>query len=186
MFLFLIFNDLNIIFYMNENLINNVDFTINKCYICFDSCDDKSPCDCDVYVHMDCLIKFAKKNKKNSVICTICKKEIKKLEQTEVTTNMIMRTNYDVTQFSICMALFYFFLLFVYYALGLSTILFITNFIFDYNIILYPDIRRNSFIHIISLAIGYLEYNIFYKLIKNCIDYYKERISRNRLLQIEN
>ena len=55
---------------MNENLINNVDFTINKCYICFDSCDDKSPCDCDVYVHMECLIKFAKKNKKNSVICT--------------------------------------------------------------------------------------------------------------------
>ena len=97
-----------------------------------------------------------------------------------------MRTNYDVTQFSICMALFYFFLLFVYYALGLSTILFITNFIFDYNIILYPDIRRNSFIHIVSLAIGYLEYNIFYKLIKNCVDYYKERINRNRLLQIEN
>lgn len=172
---------------MNENLINNVNFTINKCYICFDPCDVKSPCNCDIYVHMVCLIKFAKKNKKNSVICTICKKEIKKLEESnEITSNMIMRTNYDITQYSICIALFYFFLLFVYYALGLSTILFITNVILNYNIILYPDIRKNSFIHIASLSMGYLEYNIIYKSIKKCVDYYKERINRNRLLQIEN
>ena len=171
---------------MNEILINNLDFNINKCYICFDPCDVKSPCNCDIYVHMVCLIKFAKKNKKNSVICTICKKEIKKIKNNEITTNNIITTNNDVTQYSICMALFYFFLLFVYYALGLSTILFITNVILNYNIILYPDIRKNLFIHIGSLVMGYLEYNIIYKTIKKCVDYYKERINRNRLLQTDN
>ena len=152
---------------MNENLINNVNFTINKCYICFDPCDDKSPCDCDVYVHMDCLIKFAKKNKKNSVICTICKKEIKKLEESnEITSNMIMRTNYDITQYSICIALFYFFLLFVYYALGLSTILFITNVILNYNIILYPDIRKNSFITILRINLESMIVKYYHTILK--------------------
>ena len=184
---------------MNEILINNIDFNINKCYICFDPCDVKSPCNCDIYVHMVCLIKFAKKNKKKSVICTICKKEIKKITtnneittnnilatNNEITTNNIITTNNDVSQYSICIILFYFFLLFVYYALGLSTILFITNVILNYNIILYPDIRKNIFIHISSIVIGYSEYNIINKIIKNSVNYYKERISRNRLLQIEN
>lgn len=183
---------------MNETLINEFDtknLNENKCYICFDPCDNKSPCGCDLYVHMVCLIKFAQKNNKDSIKCTICKKEIKKLNlRNPNVNNNISNTNFILTnrlnQLTICYVLLNIFLFFVYYAFGLSTILFITKFILNYNIIIYIDLRKNSFIHISSLIIGFFEYNVITKLGNNCIVCIKNRYRRNNdddsLLQIEN
>ena len=139
-----------------ENLIEN------KCYICFDPCDVKSPCNCDTYVHMICLIKFAKKNNKKSIICTICKKEIKKIsESKEIHINRY------------CLLGYYFILLFVYYFLGLFSIMCFTHYVFDYDIILYIHYRINIIVHIASILLGYLEFKIILLILSPCIIYIK-------------
>ena len=47
---------------------------VSECYICQESCIEKSPCECQAYVHTDCLKKFCSIANKNS--CTICQTSI--------------------------------------------------------------------------------------------------------------
>lgn len=50
---------------------------LNQCYICFEDCDKKSTCDCNVFVHNQCLKKYIEKS--NNLNCSICKKEYKNI-----------------------------------------------------------------------------------------------------------
>ena len=155
---------------MEEGLLN-----INKCYICFDPCDVKSPCGCDVYVHLICLIKFARKNNKNSVVCTICKKEIKKLENDKKITNDYYR-NY-------CMLSYYFFSVIIYYFLGLLSIICFTHYLCNYDIILYFQYRINIIIHISSILLGYFEFKILLLILTPCINYIKVNYINENLIE---
>tara|TARA_B100001094_G_C17934173_1_gene672240 strand:+ start:335 stop:790 length:456 start_codon:yes stop_codon:yes gene_type:complete len=137
---------------INENLIEK------KCYICFDPCDTKSPCNCDTYVHMVCLIQFAKKNNKNIVSCTICKQNIKEIKELN-------------KKYNKCSILIYFLLLFVYYFLGLISIMFFTHYILDYDIILYIEYRINIIIHMGSILLGYVEFRLLLLILTPCINY---------------
>ena len=58
------------------------DLLRNECYICQDSCGEKSPCECEAYVHLHCLEKFT--DISENKICTICKTRI--VEDTDLDT----------------------------------------------------------------------------------------------------
>lgn len=46
----------------------------HECYICYEKCDEISPCECiDLYIHKKCLNTAIEKL--NNVNCTICKKQ---------------------------------------------------------------------------------------------------------------
>ncbi len=153
---------------INDHLIEK------KCYICFDPCDVKSPCGCDVYVHLICLIKFANKNNKNSIICTICKKEIKKL-------NMKLLNNKNYYN-----GLYYFIIILFSYLLGIFSIILFTNVIFNYNLELYIKYRINIIIHLASILVGFLELKLLYVIFNPCINWIKINYVQNNRLQIEN
>ena len=46
----------------------------NECYICQELCVKKSPCECEAYVHTNCLEKFT--DISENKYCTICKTRI--------------------------------------------------------------------------------------------------------------
>ena len=50
---------------------------LNQCYICFEDCNKKSTCDCNVFLHNECLKKYIEKS--NNLNCSICKKEYKNI-----------------------------------------------------------------------------------------------------------
>ena len=154
---------------MEEGLINT-----NKCYICFDPCDTKSPCECDTYVHMLCLLKFAKKNNKQIIVCTICKKEIKKLESIEQIDS--------INSNRFCLISYYFFSLIIYYFLGLFSIMCFTHYICDYDIVLYIQYKINIIVHIASFLLGYLEFKILILLLTPCINYIKNNYVNYNLI----
>jgi hypothetical protein len=164
---------------MNETLINTfetISINENKCYICFEYCDTKSPCECDEYVHMNCLIKFAKKNNKDSVVCTICKKEIKKLENN----NIVVHNNYYKNY---CILSYYFFSIILYYFLGLFSIMCFTHYLFNYDIVLYLHYRINIIIHIASILLGYTEFKILLLILSPCVNYIKNNYVNENLLE---
>ena len=127
-----------------------------------------------MYVHLICLIKFAKKNNKNSVVCTICKKEIKKLENDKKITN-------DYRNY--CMLSYYFFLLIIYYFLGLLSIMSFTHYILDYDIILYIQYRINIIVHIASVLLGYLEFRLLLLILTPCINYINVNYRNDNLIE---
>ena len=151
-----------------ENINNHL--IEKKCYICFDPCDIKSPCGCDVYVHLICLIKFANKNNKNSINCTICKKEIKKLN---------MKLPYNKNYY---IGIYYFFIILFSYLLGIFSIILFTDVIFNYNLVLYIKYRINIIIHLSSILIGYVELKLLYVILNPCINWIKINYIQNRIL----
>ena len=50
------------------------DLLQGSCYICQEPCHEKSPCECEAYVHNTCLQQFTKIS--NNKTCTICKTRI--------------------------------------------------------------------------------------------------------------
>ena len=42
----------------------------SECYICQETCEEKSPCECKAYVHAKCLEQFCSVSNKHN--CTIC------------------------------------------------------------------------------------------------------------------
>lgn len=75
-------NNTNII---NPDIINYIFIDISQeCYICCESCDEISPCECiGLYIHGECLAQAI--TKLNNINCTICKSQYK---------NAIITTNY--------------------------------------------------------------------------------------------
>ena len=78
--------------YLNNSIINSINYFMNNlniisqqvpsptnaCYVCFESCNIKSPCDCkSMYLHKNCQINIIKENKKFN--CLICKKKYENL-----------------------------------------------------------------------------------------------------------
>lgn len=57
----------------------NEELMVSECYICQESCEEKSPCECEAYVHPICLEKFCSISNKNS--CTICQTPIVEVTQ---------------------------------------------------------------------------------------------------------
>lgn len=47
---------------------------MNKCYVCLESCEEKSPCYCEMPIHKECLTDVRRKIP--STTCTICKSPI--------------------------------------------------------------------------------------------------------------
>lgn len=45
----------------------------NECYICLKQCNNKSPCKCNSYIHLPCLIKTKLRWKNNT--CPVCKQD---------------------------------------------------------------------------------------------------------------
>ena len=67
--------------------------------------------------------------------------------------------------------LYYFFLLFIYYFLGLFSIMCFTHYVFDFDIVLYIQYRINIIVHIASILLGYLEFRILLLILTPCINY---------------
>jgi len=57
----------------------NEELMVSECYICQESCEEKSPCECEAYVHPICLKNFCSISNKNS--CTICQTLIVEVTQ---------------------------------------------------------------------------------------------------------
>ena len=50
------------------------DLLQGSCYICQEPCHEKSPCECEAYVHYACLQKFI--DISDNSVCTICKTKV--------------------------------------------------------------------------------------------------------------
>ena len=48
---------------------------MSQCYVCLEPCDEKSPCECGMIVHKECLYTTCQKIRTKD--CTVCKSPIK-------------------------------------------------------------------------------------------------------------
>lgn len=55
-----------------ENIVEETEF--DRCYICLEVSEDKSPCDCGIPVHRKCLVTLTMKTQSDS--CTVCKSRL--------------------------------------------------------------------------------------------------------------
>lgn len=73
----IIYSDISNYIYIDisNNILNDLSNEINnECYICYENCNDISPCECiNLYIHKKCLNDAILKL--NNINCTICKKE---------------------------------------------------------------------------------------------------------------
>lgn len=48
---------------------------MSQCYVCLEACDEKSPCECEMAVHKECLSDVCRKIRTKD--CTVCKSPIR-------------------------------------------------------------------------------------------------------------
>jgi len=80
---------------MTEDNKELLDKNLNDCYICTDPTDGHSPCECQIPVHMKCLLEWIEKNDNNRLVCSVCNKPFYGIELPEkkstVTCNVTSR-----------------------------------------------------------------------------------------------
>ena len=90
---------------------------VAECYICQESCVEKSPCECQASVHSACLEKFCSISHNNS--CTICKTLVSppiELERESEEVQLVERESVEAVHFSFYTRLFLGFLF--YFVMG--------------------------------------------------------------------